>query len=152
MIKVLFLCVHNSARSQMAEAYLNKLAGDRFAAESAGLEPGKLNPFVVRVLAEDGIDIAGKETRSVFDLFKAGKRYETVVTVCDKEAAERCPIFPGLSEKLHWPFPDPSRFTGTDEEVMARTREVRELIKTAVGKFLASRPAGIPPARIPGNS
>ena len=139
MSKVLFLCVHNSARSQMAEAYLNKLAGDRFAAESAGLEPGKLNPYVVRVLAEDGIDIAGKETRSVFDLFKAGKKFNTVVTVCDKEAAERCPIFPGLSEKLHWPFPDPSRFTGTDEEIMSRTREVRDMIKDAVKTFIAGR-------------
>jgi arsenate reductase len=123
----------------MAEAYLNKLASDRFKAESAGLEPGTLNPFVVRVLAEDGIDIAGKETRSVFELFKAGEKYEVVVTVCDKEAAERCPIFPGLSEKLHWPFPDPSRFTGTDEEIMIRTREVRDIIKTAVGEFIASR-------------
>ncbi|MDX9957367.1 MAG: arsenate reductase ArsC [Clostridia bacterium] len=139
MTKVLFLCVHNSARSQMAEAYLNKLAGERFAAESAGLEPGKLNPFVVRALSEDGLDIAEKETRSVFDLFKAGKRYEIVVTVCDKEAAERCPIFPGLAEKLHWPFPDPSRFAGTEEEIMARTREVRDMIKTAVGEFIASR-------------
>ena len=139
MTKVLFLCVHNSARSQMAEAYLNKLAGERFKAESAGLEPGKLNPNVVRALAEDGIDIAGKETRSVFDLFKAGKTYQVVVTVCDKEAAERCPIFPGLSEKLHWPFPDPSRFTGTDEEIMSRTREVRDMIKSAVMEFVAGR-------------
>jgi len=139
MTKVLFLCVHNSARSQMAEAYLNKLAGDRFAAESAGLEPGKLNPFVVRVLAEDGIDIAGKETRSVFDLFKAEKKFHIVVTVCDKEAAERCPIFPGLSEKLHWPFPDPSRITGSDEEILSRTREVRDMIKEAVSNFVAGR-------------
>jgi arsenate reductase len=123
----------------MAEAYLNKLAGDRFTAESAGLEPGKLNPYVVRVLAEDGIDIAGKETRSVFDLFEAGKKFDTVVTVCDKEAAERCPIFPGLSKKLHWPFPDPSRFTGSDEEIMSRTREVRDMIKDAVKAFIAGR-------------
>ena len=139
MTKVLFLCVHNSARSQMAEAYLNKLDGEHFKAESAGLEPGTLNPYVVRALAEDGIDIAVKETRSVFDLFKAGKTYQVVVTVCDKEAAERCPIFPGLSEKLHWPFPDPSRFTGTDEEIMSRTREVRDMIKSAVMGFVAGR-------------
>lgn len=137
MTKVLFLCVHNSARSQMAEAYLNKFAGDRIKAESAGLEPGTLNPYVVRVLAEDGIDITGKETRSVFDLFKAEQQYHIVVTVCDKEAAERCPIFPGLAEKLHWPFPDPSRFTGSDEEIMSRTREVRDMIKEAVTSFAA---------------
>lgn len=139
MTKVLFLCVHNSARSQMAEAYLARLGGDRFRAESAGLEPGKLNPYVVRALAEDGIDIAGKPTRSVFDLFKAGARFEVVVTVCDKEAAERCPIFPGLSERLHWPFPDPSRLTGSDEEIMAAVRAIRDDIRAAVERFAAER-------------
>jgi arsenate reductase (thioredoxin) len=139
MTKVLFLCIHNSARSQMAEAYLNKLAPGNFIAESAGLEPGTLNPYVVRALAEDGIDIAGKETRSVFDLYKTGRSYHIVVTVCDAEAAERCPIFPGLAEKLHWPFPDPSRFSGSDEERMGRTREVRDMIKSAVQDFLRSR-------------
>lgn len=139
MTKVLFICVHNSARSQMAEAYLKQLGGNRFEAESAGLEPGILNPYVVRVLAEDGIDIAGKETRSAFDLYKAGNRYHIVVTVCDKEAAERCPIFPGQSEKLFWPFPDPSKFTGSDEEIMKRVREVRDEIKSAIQEFVDTR-------------
>lgn len=139
MTRVLFLCVHNSARSQMAEAFLKKHGGGRFAAESAGLEPGSLNPFVVRAMAEVGIDISGNPTKSVFDLFQAGKVYQAVVTVCSKEAAERCPIFPGLSEKIHWPFPDPSSFEGSDDEVMARVRAVRDDIEAAVKEFVAAR-------------
>jgi len=137
-ISVLFLCVHNSARSQMGEAYLKALGGERFAAESAGLEPGTLNPFVVRAMAEDGIDISANATKSVFDLAAAGRRFDHVITVCSKEAAEHCPIFPGRAEKRHWPFPDPSGFAGSDEERMARTREVRELIKAAVAEFVSS--------------
>lgn len=116
--KVLFLCVHNSARSQMAEAFLKQYSGDRFEASSAGLEPGKLNPFVIRAMAEVGIDISGNETKSVFDLHAAQKVFQVVVTVCSKEAAERCPIFPALSEKIHWPFDDPSSMKGSDEEIM----------------------------------
>jgi len=139
MTKVLFLCVHNSARSQMAEAFLKKLGGDRFEVESAGLEPGKLNPFVVQAMAEVGIDISGNPTKSVWDLFKAGKVYQVVVTVCSKEAAEKCPIFPGLSEKHHWPFNDPSTFTGSDEEIMAGVRKVRDQIEGAVKEFIAAR-------------
>lgn len=138
MTKVLFLCVHNSARSQMAEAFLAKLGGGRFAPESAGLEPGRLNPFVVRAMAEVGIDISGNKTKSVFDLFQAGKVYQVVVTVCSKEAAERCPVFPGLSEKLHWPFSDPSALKGSDEEVMAGVRRIRDQIQDAVKEFVAS--------------
>jgi len=143
MTKVLFLCVHNSARSQMAEAFLKKYGGDRFEAESAGLEPGKLNPYVIRAMAEKGIDISGNPTKSVFDLFEAKRVYQVVVSVCSAEAAERCPIFPGLSEKLHWPFPDPSSFTaasGTaagDEEIMSKVRQVRDMIEEAVKEFAA---------------
>lgn len=139
MTKVLFLCVHNSARSQMAEAFLKKHGGGRYVAESAGLEPGKLNPFVVRAMAEVGIDISGNPTKSVFDLFNAGKVFQMVVTVCSKEAAERCPIFPGLAERLHWPFADPSSFTGSDEEIMAKVRGVRDEIEKAVRELVASR-------------
>ncbi len=135
MKRVLFLCVHNSARSQMAEAYLRRFGGSDFEVESAGLEPGKLNPFVVRALAEDGIDIAGKSTQDVHDLFNARKSYDYVVTVCSKEAAERCPIFPGLSIKLHWPFDDPSTFTGSDGEIMAKVRALRDAIKEKVKAF-----------------
>ena len=138
MVSILCLCVHNSARSQMAEAYFRKLGGDIFEVESAGLEPGKLNPFVVRALREDGIDISGKKTQDVFALFTAGRTYRWVITVCSREAAERCPIFPGLSEKLHWPFPDPSTFTGTDDEIMARVRDVRDAIREKVRGFVES--------------
>jgi arsenate reductase len=139
MTKVLFLCVHNSARSQMAEAFLKKHGGGRFQAESAGLEPGALNPFVIRAMAEIGIDISGNPTKSVFDLFKAGKVYQVVVTVCSKEAAERCPIFPGLSERHHWPFDDPSSFKGSDDDIMARVRTVRDQIEAAVKEFVAGK-------------
>ncbi len=141
MKRVLFLCVHNSARSQMAEAYLRKFAGDDFEAESAGLEPGKLNPYVVRALLEDGIDISGKATRDVFTLYKEGRRYHYVVTVCSREAAERCPIFPGHTTRLHWPFPDPATFTGTDEQIMAQVRTVRDAIKEKVREFALSEAA-----------
>jgi arsenate reductase (thioredoxin) len=137
MTKVLFLCVHNSARSQMAEAFLKKYGAGRFEAESAGLEPGSLNPYVVRAMAEKGIDISRNSTKSVFDAFAAKKVFQVVVTVCSKEASERCPVFPGLSEKLHWPFADPSSFSGGDEEIMARVREVRDDIEAAVKDFIA---------------
>ena len=136
MIRVLVICVHNSARSQMAEAYLRREFGGRIAVESAGLEPGSLNPFVVRALHEDGIDIEGRPTQSVFDLYRAGRSYTHVITVCSKEAAERCPIFPGSHEKLFWPFPDPSGFTGTEKQVMERVREVRDAIREQVREFV----------------
>lgn len=137
MTKVLFLCVHNSARSQMAEAFLKKFGAGRFEAESAGLEPGKLNPYVVRAMAEKGIDISKNPTKSVFDLFNEKRVYQMVVTVCSREAAEKCPIFPGLSEKLHWPFADPSGFTGNDDEIMNQVRQVRDRIEEAVKDFAA---------------
>ena len=138
MTKVLFLCVHNSARSQMAEAFLKKYGAGKFEAESAGLEAGKLNPYVVRAMLEKGIDISGNPTKSVFDLFEQKRVFQIVVTVCSKEAAEKCPIFPGLSEKIHWPFPDPSTFAGSDDEIMEKVRRVRDMIEDAV-KELAER-------------
>jgi arsenate reductase (thioredoxin) len=148
MISILCLCVHNSARSQIAEAYFNKFGADLFRAESAGLEPGVLNPYVVRALQEEGIDISGKKTRDVHELHRAGRTYESVITVCSKEAADRCPIFPGKSRTLHWPFADPSTFTGTDEEVMAQVRGVRDAIRERVREFISEtrRPGGVPRA------
>lgn len=138
MTKVLFLCVHNSARSQMAEAFLKKYASDSFEADSAGLEPGKLNPYVVRAMAEVGIDISQNRTKSAFELYKAGRAFQVVVTVCSKEAAERCPVYPGLVERHHWPFDDPSAMKGSDEEIMAGVRRVRDQIEAAVKDFIAS--------------
>ncbi|TCK58177.1 arsenate reductase ArsC [Seleniivibrio woodruffii] len=134
--RVLFVCIHNSARSQMAEAYLNSLSQGRFTAESAGLEPGVLNPYVVRVMAEDGIDISGNATKSVFDLYKEGKIYSHVVTVCDQEAAERCPVFPGITNRIHWSFPDPSSAKGSEEEKLAFARTVRDSIKKQIIEFI----------------
>ena len=139
--KVLFVCIHNSARSQMAEAWLNHLYGDRFDAESAGLEPGTLNAYAVRVMAEAGIDIADATTKSVFDLYRAGRLYNYVVTVCDQEAAERCPIFPGAAERLHWSFADPSKATGSDIEKMAQVRAVRDQIRAQIEEWAVTVPA-----------
>ncbi|MDP2792342.1 MAG: arsenate reductase ArsC [Rectinemataceae bacterium] len=136
MTRVLFLCVHNSARSQMAEAFLKKYSEGKFEAESAGLEPGKLNPYVVRAMSEIGIDISHNVTKSVFDFAAEGRRYDVVVTVCSKEAAERCPIFPGSHRKLHWPFPDPSAISGSDAKKMEETRRIRDMIEEAVKDFV----------------
>jgi arsenate reductase len=135
--RVLFICVHNSARSQMAEAYLKKFAPDRFEAESAGLEPGTLNPLVVEVMKEEGIDLSGKRTNSVFDFYKEGRLYGYVIAVCSREAEGRCPIFPGVNRRLHWPFDDPAGFTGTHDEKLEKTREVRDQIKAKVLEFIA---------------
>src|SRR5579871_3354669 len=99
--KVLFVCIHNSARSQMAEAFLKRTCGDTFEVESAGIEPGKLNPVVVEAMKEVGIDISGNPTKAVWDFVKAGKSFSYVITVCDETSAERCPIFPGLTKRLH---------------------------------------------------
>lgn len=137
MKKILFVCVHNSARSQMAEAFMNQLGGDRFIAESAGLEPGKLNPLVVEAMKEVGIDISGNKTKSVFEFFKRGKLFSYVITVCDETSGEKCPVFPGIVKRLHWSFEDPSGFQGTPEEKLEKTRKVRDKIKSAIEKFIA---------------
>lgn len=135
--KVLFVCVHNSARSQMAEAFLNALGGDRFHAESAGMEPGVLNPLAVEVMKESGIDISRNEAKSVFDKYKKGELFSYVVTVCDEGAAQACPIFPGLrNHTLHWSFEDPGAFTGTQEEKLEKARRVRDAIREKVLEFV----------------
>ncbi|HEY3861512.1 MAG TPA: arsenate reductase ArsC [Verrucomicrobiae bacterium] len=130
--RVLFICIHNSARSQMAEAFLNQMCGERFEAHSAGIEPGRLNPIVVEAMRETGIDISGNATKSASDFLKSGRAFSHVITVCDETSAERCPVFPGASARLHWGFPDPSAFQGAHDEKLARTREVRDAIKTRV--------------------
>jgi arsenate reductase len=137
MYNILFVCIHNSARSQMAEAFLNQLGNGKFKAESAGIEKGKLNPYVVRPMQEVGIDISNNETKEVFDLFRQGRLYQAVITVCEKEAAERCPIFPGMVKRIAWYFPDPSKFTGNEEEILAKVRVVRDEIKEKVIKFIS---------------
>jgi arsenate reductase len=130
--KVLFICVHNSGRSQMAEALFNDICGDHFEAHSAGLEPGTLNPLAVETMREIGIDISRKGTQSVFDVFRSGELFAYVITVCDETTAERCPIFPGVTTRLHWSFPDPAALTGTREERLAGTREIRDQIRERI--------------------
>ncbi|MDD5613775.1 MAG: arsenate reductase ArsC [Candidatus Omnitrophica bacterium] len=136
--RVLFVCVHNSARSQMAEAFLKQLAGDRFEVESAGLEPGDLNPVVVEAMQEAGVDISQNKTKSVFDFYKQGKRYDYVITVCDESQSGACPVFPGNHEKIHWSFSDPSGFQGTAEERLKMARIVRDEIKQKIRFWLRS--------------
>ena len=141
--KVLFICVHNSARSQMAEAWLNHLCPDDFEGQSAGLEPGTLNPFAVEAMREAGIDISAKKPRAVGDLLKSGERFSHIITVCDESSAERCPIFPGDATRLHWSFPDPSALTGTHEERLNGTRQIRDQIRDRIERWCAEvcRPA-----------
>ena len=135
--RVLFVCVHNSARSQMAEAFVNSLAGDEFEAMSAGLEPGVINPLVVEVMKEIGIDISHNQTKSAFDLYKKGELFSYVIAVCDAASAEKCPLFPGLLVKqMNWSFDDPSAFTGTYEERLAQTRALRDAIKARIEAWL----------------
>jgi arsenate reductase (thioredoxin) len=120
----------------MAEAYLKHFAGNDFEVESAGLEPGKLNPLAIAVMQEEGIDICGNSTNDVFEFFKQRKMFHYVVTVCDPKASESCPVFPGLVKKINWGFADPSKFEGTDEEKLEQTRFVRDGIKNAVLQFI----------------
>ena len=134
--KVLFVCIHNSARSQMAEAFLNLLAGDRFEAESAGLEPGSINPLAAEVMKEIGIDISRNRTKGVFEFIKAGKLFQYVITVCDDTSGNRCPIFPGYTKRLHWNFPDPSAVEGTHIQKLQRVREIRDQIKERIIDWL----------------
>ncbi|MDP1623187.1 MAG: arsenate reductase ArsC [Bacteroidales bacterium] len=134
--KVLFICIHNSARSQMAEALLNHLAGEKFEAQSAGLEEGTLNPFAIAVMHEIGIDISGNKSKSVFDFFKRGEIFNYAITVCDEGNSERCPIFPGVTHRILWSILDPSIFTGTHEEKLDKTRKVRDEIKANIEQFI----------------
>ena len=123
---ILFLCTHNSARSQMAEGLLNHLYGDRFQAYSAGTAPGTLNPFAVQVMAEMGIDISSHHAKHVREFL--GRSIDIVVTVCDN-AREACPFFPGAKTYLHQGFPDPSAITGTETEKLAVFRTSRDGIR-----------------------
>jgi arsenate reductase (thioredoxin) len=134
--KVLFVCVHNSARSQMAEAFLNKYGEGRYIAQSAGLEPGTMNPNVVSVMQEIGIDLSRKGTQGVLDLFQTGAHYDAVITVCDGASSEQCPVFPGKGKRIAWSFEDPSSLKGSPVEILQRTRRVRDEIELAVQHFI----------------
>lgn len=134
--KVLFVCIHNSARSQMAEAFLNTLGGEKYYAQSAGIEPGKLNPVVVEAMKEVGIDISHNKTKTVDEFLPLSNTFDFIITVCDEASAERCPVFPGSGKRIHWSFPDPSSFEGTTQDKLIKTRLVRDEIKNKIESFL----------------
>jgi arsenate reductase len=136
--RVLFLCTGNSARSQMAEAFLRKYAGDRFDAYSAGLEPKSLNPLTVKVMGEAGFDMSGHRSKGIGEYL--GKvHFQYLITVCD-DAEKNCPtVWPGVNQRMHWSFEDPAKFEGTDEQKLARFRQVRNLIDAQVKAWLAEQ-------------
>jgi phosphate transport system regulatory protein PhoU len=142
IIRVLFVCVHNSARSQMAAAWLNRLHGDCYEAESAGLTPGDPNPLAVEVMREAGIDIAGNRPRDVFDVARSDKGFDYVVTVCDAVSAERCPPVLGIAEQIQWEFEDPSAFDGSREERLEKTRYVRDAIRAKIDEWVRVAASG----------
>ena len=135
--RVMFICIHNSGRSQIGEAVLRHLAGDRFEVQSAGIESGKLNPLVVRAVEELGISTEGQFAKKAQEFIDRGEVFDYVITVCDETNAERCPMFPGKHERIHWSFPDPSALTGTDEEKLAGIRPIRDAIKARIEAWLA---------------
>ena len=123
----------------MAAALLNTTCGEFFEAESAGLEPGTINPLVIEALQDIGLDISKNATRRVFDVWKSGELFEFVITVCSEAEAKGCPIFPGVATRLHWPFDDPSKFTGTHAEKLDKTRSVRDQIQAKIDSFCAEQ-------------
>ena len=127
--RVLFLCTHNSARSQMAEGLLRHLAGDRFEAHSAGTEASHVRPLAIRAMEEIGVDISGQESKTLERYL--GVPFDYVITVCD-DANEACPFFPGATNRLHWSLPDPSAAKGTEEERLAVFRSVRDALRDRV--------------------
>jgi len=133
---VLFVCIHNSARSQMAEAFVNKCGEGKMIAESAGIKPGVLNPLAVQVMSEIGYDISANQTKSCQEFLDANKQFDFVITVCDEANALRCPVFPGSGARLHFDFKDPSTLDGGDEEKLIKTREIRDQIKEKMENWL----------------
>ncbi|WP_407356130.1 arsenate reductase ArsC [Methanolobus sp. WCC5] len=134
--KVLFICVHNSGRSQIAEEYLKRIGGDRFEVESAGFKPTGLDPLIKQVMEEDGFDLRDKKTQAVWDLFREGRLFKYVITVCDRANEEECPIFPRPFVQLNWPFPDPAAFTGTEDEKLEQARTLRDSIRKRIQQFV----------------
>jgi arsenate reductase len=128
--KVLFICTHNSARSQMAEGFLNALYGDKYEARSAGIEPAEVNPYAIKVMAEIGIDISKHLSKSIKEF--RGQNFDYVATVCD-HAKDTCPFFPG-EEILHKGFKDPSEFKGNEDEILEKVRQVRDEITVWIEK------------------
>jgi len=135
--RVLFLCTHNSARSQMAEAFLRRYAGDQFDVYSAGLEPKRINPYIRHVMDEAGIDISQQRSKDVME-YLGRIHFGYVITVCDS-AEQNCPIFPFGTIRLHWSFEDPAHFEGPDEEKLDKFREVRDQTEARIRSWLAGQ-------------
>jgi arsenate reductase len=133
--KVLFLCTDNSVRSQMAEAFLRHHAGDRFEVFSAGLEPKGIHPLTVRVMQEKGISLEG-QTSKLLSVYMGKVNFDWLITVCDN-ADKNCPFFPGIGSRLHWPFEDPAALVGSEEEQLAKFRQVRDAIELKINNWLA---------------
>ncbi|EFH86105.1 arsenate reductase ArsC [Ktedonobacter racemifer] len=134
--RVLFLCTHNSARSQMAEGLLRALGGEQFEAYSAGTEATHVRPLALEAMAELGIDISHQESKTLNRYLQ--EPFDDVITVCDS-AAEACPVFPGAKHRRHWSFPDPSRATGSHDEQLAVYRQVRDAIRTRIEQELLAK-------------
>ncbi len=134
--RIMFICIHNSARSQMCEAFVRQHAGDRFDVHSSGIEAGKLNPLVVQAMTELGVSMEGQYAKSVQEYIDRNERFDYVVTVCDETSAERCPMFPGQHQRMHWSFADPSAIAGTDEEKLTGIRVIRDEIHKKVKQWL----------------
>jgi arsenate reductase len=136
--RVLFLCTGNSARSQMAEAFLRKYGNGQFEVHSAGLEPKGVNPLTIRVLSEAGIDISRHSSKGI-ETYLGKTHFQTLITVCD-DADKNCPtVWPGVNTRLHWSFEDPAKFEGTEEEKLAKFREVRDQIASKVKAWVAEQ-------------
>ena len=135
--RVLFLCTHNSARSQMAEGFLRAMAGDRFEVQSAGTEKTSVHPLAIRVMAERGIDISTHTSKVFVGLMQ--DPWDYLITVCD-DANERCPFVPGTRNRLHWSFEDPSRTTGTEEERLTVFRRARDRIQGRMNDWIKTVP------------
>lgn len=132
-IRVLFVCVANSFRSQIAEAILNHKYGDEFEAESAGFKPKEINPLAIEIMKEYGVDISGNSVDMLFDFYKQGRKYDYVITVCSRGEEENCPIFPGQLTRFSWrDFEDPENYTGTDEEKLEKARKLRDDIEKRI--------------------
>lgn len=143
---VLFLCTGNSARSQMAEAFLRRYAGDQFEVFSAGLEPKGLNPYTVRVMNEAGLDISGQRSKGVRE-YLGKKHFGYLITVCSNADA-RCPTaFPGVGQRLRWSFDDPAEFAGSDEDKLAKFQEVRDQIDARIRAWLGELGTSVHKAR-----
>ena len=133
--RILFLCTGNSARSQMAEAFLHKYGGEHFEAHSAGLEPKGLNPLTIKVMDEIGIDVSGQSSKGI-DTYLGKMLFQYLITVCD-DADKNCPtVWPGVNTRMHWSFEDPAKFEGTQEEKLARFREVRDIMEKKMKDWL----------------